>query len=95
MKEGPQVVVIPEQRILICTGCKFYLDKMIRSGHTPVYESSCSRLDIFGNDIHELKDPYLDGYFRVDKKRGYPITPNCCPLKKSTLREDIINDILG
>ena len=51
MKEGPTLVVIPEQRVWNCFSCKYYSYQMIQSGFNPTYESLCLKLNQQGQPI--------------------------------------------
>ena len=80
LKEGPQLLIIPEQRQYTCWGCKHYSNQMMQSGINPIYTESCT---LMGSAITKL-------YTTIDGGK----TPDNCPFLISTKREDKINDIL-
>jgi hypothetical protein len=80
LKEGPRLVVIPEQRYYSCWGCKHYSNQMIESGMNPTYRESCTLM------VNASTRMYSD----IDGGK----TPDNCPFLTSTKREDKINDIL-
>lgn len=86
---GPSEVVIPEQRLYSCFGCKFYDHNMVRSGQYPVYESVCKKLNSMGV---ELEDGELCLFkYQLDRDNK---TPDCCPYLKANIRNDKIDKIL-
>ncbi len=80
LKQGPRLLVIPEQRYYSCLGCKYYNNRMMESGINPVYKESCT---LMASAITKM-------YTRIDGGK----TPDNCPFLTSTKREDRINDIL-
>ena len=87
LNEGPQQVVIPEQRYWSCFACKHYEYKMTNSGMNPKYESVCKKLDMYGKEINS-NDAYYFLFVLDDGK-----TPQQCPFLKSTDRDQKLNDL--
>lgn len=82
-QEGPREVIIPEQKIISCSGCIHFSRNMVKSGFNPIYESKCNILSPpFGRRINE--HPFLR-YFVVDDE---------CPFLKSFKRDETINKLL-
>lgn len=88
MKEGPSLIIIPEQRVWNCTSCKYYNYSMIKSETNPGYKSIdiCLKLDYSGN-------PVSDGYYVLDYFSIGNETPNQCPFLQSAKRENKIKDL--
>ena len=80
LKEGPRLLVIPEQRYYSCWGCRYYKNQMIKSGMNPTYGESCTL----------MTDASTRMYSTIDGGK----TPDNCPFLTSTKREDKIKDIL-
>jgi len=75
MQQGPKEVVIPEQRILTCTGCEFYTHRMVKSGHNPIYADHCN------HDIASFKNTFICGNLSLDKNK-LPIPGDWCVFNK-------------
>ena len=88
LSEGPQQVVIPEQRYWSCFSCKHYDHRMIHSGMNPQYESVCKKLDMYGKEISR-EGPFPFFLFPLEDGK----TPQQCPFLKSTERDKKINDL--
>ena len=94
MKEGPNLQIIPEQRIYTCWGCKWYNHQMVQSGRNPKYETTCLKLDHTGKPIEEDNESINNILlFHFDLSNSDE-TPQCCPFLKSQIREDKINNII-
>lgn len=87
LNEGPQQVVIPEQRYWSCFACKHYEYRMVKSGMNPKYESVCQKLDMYGIEM----DPDEAHFFLFVLDDGK--TPKQCPFLKSTERDQKLNDL--
>lgn len=92
MKEGPTLVVIPEQRVWNCFSCKYYSYKMIHSGFDPKYESLCLKLNQQGQLIADGESgtayPLMLNYFTIGDR-----TPKECPFLQSMERDNKIEDL--
>lgn len=83
--EGPQEIIIPEQRYVTCGRCKHYDHSMIQSGNNPVYSHSCKhpeissvfKLLVFSGNLH----PNMSGIVE---------TPDWCPYYGSNTRKVLI-----
>ena len=89
LNEGPQQVVIPEQRYWSCLACKYYEHRMIKSGINPKYESVCKKLDIYGREMGSDENQFF--LFALDDLNSK--TPKQCPFLKSTERDQKLNDL--
>ena len=74
--EGPKEIIIPEQRYVSCSRCKYYNQSMVKSGNHPIYSYNCNhpaieqeRL-IFTGNLHK-------------NVAGVVETPDWCPYLKS------------
>ena len=79
LNEGPQQVVIPEQRYWSCFACKHYqyrMDLLV-----------CQKLDMYGREM----DPDGAHFFLFVLDDGK--TPKQCPFLKSTERDQKLNDL--
>lgn len=89
LNEGPQQVVIPEQRYWSCMTCKYYEYRMLKSGMNPEYESVCKKLDMYGKEVDTNSTGYPFFLFVLTDEK----TPQQCPFLKSTERDQKINDL--
>jgi hypothetical protein len=89
LNEGPQQVVIPEQRYWSCFACKHYEYRMTSSGMNPQYESICKKLDMYGREVTPNDTGYPFFLFVLDDGK----TPQQCPFLKSTDREQKLNEL--
>jgi hypothetical protein len=87
-KTGPTLVIIPEQRVYNCFGCKYHDFKMIRSGLNPMYDTNCLKMDLYGNILPDGEKTIIPYILDNDSK-----TPEQCPFLKSEKRSDKINNL--
>ena len=73
--EGPKQIVIPEQKFLSCSKCKYFERKLMKSGKHPHFRINCNHTDA-----------QLPGLFcgnLTENTVGVVETPNWCPFLKN------------
>jgi len=81
-EEGPQQIIIPEQKFMSCSRCKYFSNDLLKSGKNPKYKSNCNHpsiaenksLNLFCGNLHENLNRIVE-------------TPTWCPFLKTESKE--------
>lgn len=76
-QEGPKEEVVPEQRYMSCSGCKFLDHHMTRSGMDPIYANNCKHPKLPLD--HQVSSLSMHG--NLPNRRGQIHTPEWCPVR--------------
>lgn len=70
-KECYTIVIIPEQKYKSCYGCKYYENRMLKSGLDPLYMDNCTHSNSPMN--YNMRGNLVNMFGRVE-------TPEWCPI---------------
>lgn len=60
-REGPYEQIIPEQRQITCSGCKWLNNVLIKSGKDPIRSYNCTHKDAISKHLGNLEQNILTG----------------------------------
>lgn len=96
-QQGPQNIIIPEQKFNACNGCEFNYRRMVKSGFNPIYSNTCKHPKIMDSrDADDIKFMGIqtNGVQLTEQKNGFTVTPAWCPILINEPKRDKYDELI-